>query len=303
MIDGFAENDVISDRIDTWLLESYSLHNICEVEEGDIVLDCGTYSGNTTLYFANKAGNTGHVYGFEAHPKTFKNLRKNVAHLQNCTPIRAAVATATGMVCFDENATTASSIQKKGIQVPALSLNDFINSHKIINVDFIKMDIEGCEADALRGADRIISMFHPKMAISVYHKLEDLYFLPQLIHSINRDYIFYLRHYSDNKYETVLFCVPTETAHSEDLCIAETFQKSDIYKLTTLLHAIYTGYHDIYSPWISEYKKLLREYQNASEYLHKSIKISECYAEKIKQIEAENHRLKSIVTKFSAQIK
>ncbi|MDR2054754.1 MAG: FkbM family methyltransferase [Desulfovibrio sp.] len=131
MSSGFAEGDYIMDRIDTWLLESYSLHGICEVEKGDIVLDCGTYSGNTTLYFANKTGSTGHVYGFEPHPEIFTRYSKNVAQLKNCTQIRAAIAATSGTVCFSNEITPGSHIVKNGIEVQSLSLNDFICWNKV----------------------------------------------------------------------------------------------------------------------------------------------------------------------------
>ena len=67
------------------------------------------------------------------------------------------------------------------------------------------MDIEGAELEALKGAEQIIRNFKPKLAICAYHKPEDLYTLPELIKSFRDDYVFYLRHYTDTLYETVLY--------------------------------------------------------------------------------------------------
>lgn len=72
---------------------------------------------------------------------------------------------------------------------------------------FIKMDIEGAEKEALIGAEQIIRCHKPKLAICVYHKPEDIYVLPELINSFREDYRFYLRHYSNTIYETVLYAV------------------------------------------------------------------------------------------------
>ena len=77
MTAGFASGDYLLDRIDTWLLESYTLPGRCEVAPGDVVLDCGTYSGNTSLYFSGRTGPDGRVYGFEAAPSTFARNRDN----------------------------------------------------------------------------------------------------------------------------------------------------------------------------------------------------------------------------------
>ena len=72
-------------------------------------------------------------------------------------------------------------------------------------VTFIKMDIEGAEYEALKGAERIIREQKPKLAICVYHKPEDIWELPELILEFNESYKFYLRHYSYQDNETVLY--------------------------------------------------------------------------------------------------
>lgn len=204
---GHAEDDYILDRIDTWLLESYSLPGLCEAEPGDIVLDCGTYTGNTSLYFAQKIGPGGHVYGFEAATASFKKYAKNMAGAGNITPVHTAVYDQCGEVslCGDS---FAARVGKGGDPVPALTLDAFCQSKKLPRVDFIKMDVEGAEVPALNGAKEIIQKYKPKMALSAYHKADDLITIPALVLSICPDYTFQLRHFSDNLYETVLYCIP-----------------------------------------------------------------------------------------------
>ncbi len=73
--------------------------------------------------------------------------------------------------------------------------------------NFIKMDIEGAEEDALRGAAEIIRQYHPTLAISIYHKHDDLWRLPQLIRGLYPDYELYIRHHFWGPWETVLYCV------------------------------------------------------------------------------------------------
>ena len=62
-------------------------------------------------------------------------------------------------------------------------------------VDYIKLDIEGAELDMLQGAAKTIARWKPKMAVSAYHKLEDLWTLALYIKSIRPDYEFQFRHY------------------------------------------------------------------------------------------------------------
>jgi hypothetical protein len=73
---------------------------------------------------------------------------------------------------------------------------------------FIKMDIEGAELAALRGAKKTIIESKPKHAICVYHKPEDLVTIPQYISSIVKDYKYFLRHHQYISWETVLYAIP-----------------------------------------------------------------------------------------------
>ena len=70
------------------------------------------------------------------------------------------------------------------------------------------MDIEGSEKAALQGCKRHILKDAPKLAICVYHKLNDVWWVPQYIKSLNPAYKFYLRHYSSLPCETVIYCLP-----------------------------------------------------------------------------------------------
>ncbi len=77
-------------------------------------------------------------------------------------------------------------------------------------VSFIKMDIEGAEGDAIEGAQETIRKYHPKLALSVYHKADDLWKIPEQIFSIRKDYKIYLRHYTEGFAETVMYFVPSK---------------------------------------------------------------------------------------------
>jgi len=84
------------------------------------------------------------------------------------------------------------------------SIDNLINE----KVDYIKLDIEGAEQDAIEGAKEIIKKYKPILAICIYHKAEDWYKVPQLVLSIEKDYDVYLRHYMEGIYETVMYFIP-----------------------------------------------------------------------------------------------
>ena len=74
-------------------------------------------------------------------------------------------------------------------------------------VSFIKMDIEGAERGALRGAEQLIRRYRPDLAICVYHSISDLFEIPLYIHSIVPEYRLYLRHHTPVFCETVCYAV------------------------------------------------------------------------------------------------
>ena len=72
-------------------------------------------------------------------------------------------------------------------------------------VTLIKMDVEGSELEALKGAENVIRRDKPRLAICVYHKPEDLYEIPFWIKRTVPEYKLYLRHHSDFIMETVIY--------------------------------------------------------------------------------------------------
>jgi len=72
--------------------------------------------------------------------------------------------------------------------------------------NLIKMDIEGAEIEALKGAATTIKDHKPMLAVCLYHHLDDLWRIPELIQSFRPDYKMSLGHHTTNWFETVLYC-------------------------------------------------------------------------------------------------
>jgi len=69
----------------------------------------------------------------------------------------------------------------------------------------IKMDIEGAEINALKGAKHIIQYTMPDLAICVYHKISDLWRIPNMLKQWVPEYKFYMRNHKERTLETVLY--------------------------------------------------------------------------------------------------
>lgn len=69
------------------------------------------------------------------------------------------------------------------------------------------MDVEGAELDTLIGAQETIKKYKPKLAISIYHKPEDIYMIPEFIMKCRDDYSFLIRHYTSCTFETILYAI------------------------------------------------------------------------------------------------
>ena len=99
------------------------------------------------------------------------------------------------------------SIEKDPENIPTIRIDDFMGRQGIEKMDFIKMDIEGSELAALKGAEETIRKHRPKLAISLYHKIDDYITIPQYLTETFPFYDFYLDHYTLFMQETVLYAV------------------------------------------------------------------------------------------------
>jgi hypothetical protein len=89
--------------------------------------------------------------------------------------------------------------------LPTRTIDSLVMSNEVKRVDLIKMDIEGSELDALQGGENSLKRWRPKLAISLYHRPEDLFSIPLWLNSLNCGYRFFLDHYSIHHEETVLY--------------------------------------------------------------------------------------------------
>ncbi|MDE7294847.1 MAG: FkbM family methyltransferase [Oscillospiraceae bacterium] len=179
--------------------------------ENETFIDCGAYDGDTILEFTKaiktqeKSAGYKKVIAFEADPTNAEKMKNNLAGLENIEIITKGVSDKAGVLHFAASGSVSSSIvSENGIEIEVTTIDETVKDE---NVTFIKMDIEGSELKALTGARNTIKQCRPKLAICVYHKAEDLMTIPQYIQSLVPDYKLYLRNYSAEGIETVLYAL------------------------------------------------------------------------------------------------
>ncbi len=174
-------------------------------------IDCGAYVGDTIEELVNQKAKIGYTISFEPDSKNLIALDKtlNRLNLTNSIVYPAGVYSQNTILNFVNNGidSSASIGDNSSIQIPVVTLDTvLLNS----NPTFIKMDIEGAEKEALKGAKQIIQKYKPNMAICLYHKPEDIWELPLLVNEIEPSYDMYIRVHEDLCLSTVLYCVSKE---------------------------------------------------------------------------------------------
>ena len=168
--------------------------------------DVGALDGETTKYFLDHFEG-GHAYVFEPNPKQFAVTKERLREYPQAELFPYGAYDQNAALRFDTSDADLGNAKVSAsgdAQVEVRRLDDLLGDRK---VTFIKMDIEGSELAALRGAERIIREQRPKLAICVYHKPEDMWEIPSLILRYHPDYKLYLRHYSISHTETVLYAL------------------------------------------------------------------------------------------------
>ena len=179
---------------------------------GDVVIDAGACFGDTALAFADSVGDSGKVHAFEVLPNNLLVAQHNLG-LNPRLGARVALsdsalgAHAGTLFLHGSGPGALVSGEPSAQEVRVTTIDQYVRDAKMDRLDFIKMDIEGSEAAALDGARESLVRFRPKLAISVYHRPEDLTQIPVWVDNLGLGYRLYLDHYTIHQEETVLYAI------------------------------------------------------------------------------------------------
>lgn len=164
-----ARNDFLSDAIFARIFDVPSVKFLeRSVREGTTVIDIGAHLGFYTLLMSSAVGPSGRVLAFEPSPREFPHLSTHIRinRRSNVQVENVALADMRGKIEFfltESPRTTGNSLRRPkvnclgSVDVPTLTLDDYISEKGVHEVDLIKLDTEGAELKILTGATGLLS--------------------------------------------------------------------------------------------------------------------------------------------------
>lgn len=186
---------------------------LLQIGKTETYVDLGAYNGDTVdrfLHLTNKEFTE--IYAVEPDFRNFtKMVRRNYALGRGIFhPVNAAAWSENTKLSFRKSGgRNSSACNQYGrgpiVEVNGITVDSMLGDKK---PTLIKLDVEGCEREALEGARKSISAHRPRLILSLYHRTEDLVELPLLVKEMNPLYKLYLRHHPYiPAWDTNLYCI------------------------------------------------------------------------------------------------
>ena len=206
--------------------DTASIEKLCRAEQQyfndltksldvECFVDCGAFVGDTAELAVDFYGDKlKKIIAFEPDQENIKKLRMNMTRKgisgERLLVVPKGAWSEDTTLRFSSGRGASSSLSQNGdIEIPVDSIDHVLEGAR---VDLIKMDIEGSEAEALRGAAVAIRSHRPALAICVYHRPDDLLVIPELIEELAGSgvYRYYLRLHDESFLlnELVLYAIP-----------------------------------------------------------------------------------------------
>lgn len=201
---GINKDNILADSMLIWGRGNQYL-DVFKPEENEVFVDAGGYDGESMIAFYKWAGENykkGFVFEPVASMCDIICQKAKEEHIAGAKICNYAVWNKKEMLMFAEDDSSSLVTNKGKYEVSGIEIDSVVKNEK---VTFIKMDVEGSELKALEGAKQTILKNHPRLAICIYHKPEDIVEIPFYILKLVPEYKFYIRHYTSHMWETVLY--------------------------------------------------------------------------------------------------
>jgi len=193
----FSSDCAKIDQIRDKTFDQYFDHDLISCDHNEVFVDIGGFIGDSIINYVRNYGKKCYkkIYTYEIIPANIEYIKENIRRLEleNIEICEKGAASENGTMFISAN--ELSSIihlaDEGSYAVPIVKIDDDIKER----VTFIKMDIEGAEADALAGCAETIRKHHPKLALSIYHNHKDPWKLAKMIYEYDQTYRFYIRYY------------------------------------------------------------------------------------------------------------
>jgi FkbM family methyltransferase len=183
-------------------------HPLVRPEPGDVMLDGGVSDNvGVQLQFIESVGPTGTVLGFEPMPDMFRIAKLALAPHKRYRLFCQGLGEKKERLSFAplRDSSHVSADGKGTIQCEVIDVDTFLAEHKIRRLNCLKLDVEGSELAALRGASKAIQTYKPKLIVCLYHKVRDMIDIPEYIKSLVPEYELYIAHSSYQFIDTILY--------------------------------------------------------------------------------------------------
>lgn len=185
--------------------DEYFSSGFFPLSQTEVYIDCGAYNGDTIERFLKAVDhNFKEIYAFEVDTGNYASLLAYVGSLpeneqKNIHCNRAGVWNEPGfLTCGRNDLDSGESVgvfkTDNPFQVEVVRLDECLEASENM---LIKMDIEGAELKALQGAENLIKKAKPKLAVCLYHRLEDFWAIPVYLKSLRPDYKFGVKHHQN----------------------------------------------------------------------------------------------------------
>lgn len=177
----------------------------------DTLIDCGAFDGDSIHDFIKDHKEYKNIIAFEPDPENVRKIkeREKNENINNLLVVNEGVYSYAGKLYFNAKGESNSHLSSEGdVEVTVTTIDSYIDNFS--EKSLIKMDIEGSELEALKGAKETIKKYNPVLTVCVYHKEEDLIEIPQYINSLVGEgtYNYYLGFHGNDLAELVFYAVP-----------------------------------------------------------------------------------------------
>jgi len=170
-----------------YVSSTYEPNTLCVLRSllpsGAVCVDVGANAGVIALAASRWVGPEGRVYAFEPSEREFGRLCDSIERSQarNVIPIRAALSSFRGRAPLRVAATPSAGLNTLGDSFPyervdveqiehvdVMTVDDFVEQHAVASVSVIKLDVEGSEGAAIKGAARVLARDRPALIVEVF---------------------------------------------------------------------------------------------------------------------------------------